>query len=196
MVVRQELEKLNIESCNITLGEVETKAELPKEQIEQPGDSLTTLGFELLDNNKQQLIEKIKNVIIKQVHNTEEESTHNYSEILSKTLHKDYSYLSSLFSEVEGITIEKYVINQKIEKVKELTIYDQLSLGEIAYKLGYAVLHIFQINSKKSQDLLQVILKKLVKTNAHLLIKFKLYESYNFNGISFHSYITNICTRF
>lgn len=138
LVVRQELEKLHIESCNITLGEVETKTELPKEQIEQLADNLTALGFELLDNSKQQLIEKIKNVIIKQVHHTEEESIHNYSQILSKTLHKDYSYLSSLFSDVEGITIEKFIINQKIEKVKELIIYDELSLSEIAYKLGYS----------------------------------------------------------
>ncbi len=138
LVVRQELEKLNIKSSNITLGEVETKGELPKQQIEQLGDNLTALGFELLDNSKQQLIEKIKNTIINQVHYTNEESTHNYSEILSKTLHKDYSYLSSLFSEVEGITIEKYIINQKIEKVKELIIYDELSLSEIAYKLGYS----------------------------------------------------------
>lgn len=86
--VRQELEKLNIKSCNITLGEVETKTELPKEQIEQLGNNLTALSFELLDNSKQQLIEKIKNTIINQVHYTDEESTHNYSEILSKTVHK------------------------------------------------------------------------------------------------------------
>ncbi len=136
---------------------------MPKEQIEQPGDSLTTLGFELLDNNKQQLIEKIKNVIIKQVHNTEEESTHNYSEILSKTLHKDYSYLSSLFSEVEGITIEKYVINQKIEKVKELTIYDQLSLGEIAYKLGYSSVAHLSNQFKKVTGLTPSHFKKVGK---------------------------------
>lgn len=138
LVVKQELEKLNIESCNVALGEVETKAELSKEQTEELDTNLTALGFELLDNTKQQLIEKIKNIVIKQVHYTEEENHHNYSEILSKSLHKDYSYLSSLFSEVEGITIEKYIINQKIEKVKELIIYDELNLSEIAYKLGYS----------------------------------------------------------
>ncbi len=138
LVVKQELEKLSIKSCKVTLGEVETKAELPKEKAEQLSKNLAALGFELLDNNKQQLIEKIKNIVIKQVHHNEEDNHHNFSEILSKTLHKDYSYLSSLFSEVEGITIEKYIINQKIERVKELIIYDELSLSEIAYKLGYS----------------------------------------------------------
>ncbi|MCW3107491.1 MAG: helix-turn-helix transcriptional regulator [Segetibacter sp.] len=138
LVVRQELEKLNIASCTVTLGEVETEAELTKEKINQLANNLAALGFELLDNSKQQLIEKIKNIIIQQVHYSDEESQYNYSEILSKALHKDYSYLSSLFSEVEGITIEKYIINQKIEKVKELIIYDELSLSEIAFKLGYS----------------------------------------------------------
>jgi AraC-like DNA-binding protein len=138
LVVQQELDKLQIDSRNITLGEVETTTELPKEKVEQLSQNLSALGFELLDNSKQQLIEKIKNIIIKQVHHTQEENNHNYSEILSKALHKDYSYLSSLFSEVEGITIEKFLINQKIEKVKELIIYDELSLSEIAYQLGYS----------------------------------------------------------
>lgn len=137
-MVQQELEKLQIDSCKVTLGEVETGAELSKEKVEQFGKNLAALGFELLDNSKQQLIEQIKNIIITQVHHTEEENHHNYSDILSKSLHKDYSYLSSLFSEVEGITIEKYIINQKIEKVKELIIYDELNLSEIAYKLGYS----------------------------------------------------------
>ena len=137
-VVKQELEKLSIDSRRVTLGEIETDTQLPKEKVEQLSKNLYALGFELLDNSKQQLIEKIKNVIIKQVHNSEEENNYNFSQILSRSLLKDYSYLSSLFSEVEGITIEKYVINQKIEKVKEFIIYDELSIGEIAYKLGYS----------------------------------------------------------
>ena len=138
LVVKQELEKLHIESCNVTLGEVETNDDLSPSQIDELRNNLAAVGFELLDNGRQQLIEKIKNIIIKQVHHTDEENRYNYSEILSKTLHKDYSYLSGLFSEVEGITIEKYIINQKIEKVKELIIYDELNLSEIAYKLGYS----------------------------------------------------------
>jgi AraC-like DNA-binding protein len=138
LVVQQELQKLGIDSCKVTLGEVENGTEIPKDKLEKFQKNLTALGFELLDNSQKQLIEKIKNIIIQQVHHAQEENNHTYSEILSKALHKDYSYLSSLFSEVEGITIEKYVINQKIEKVKELIIYDELSLSEIAYKLGYS----------------------------------------------------------
>jgi AraC family transcriptional regulator len=137
-VVQQELQKLGIDSCNVTLGEVETTHELSKEVLEQLEKNLGALGFELLDNSKNQIIEKIKNIIIQRVHHADNEEYHNFSEILSKALHKDYSYLSNLFSEVEGITIEKYIINQKIEKVKELIIYDELSLSEIAYQLGYS----------------------------------------------------------
>jgi len=138
LVVQQELQKLNIDICKVALGEVETTAEIQKEKLEQLEKNLDALGFELLDSSKRQLIEKIKNIIIWQVHYSHEENHYNFSEILSKTLHKDYSYLSSLFSEVEGITIEKYIIHQKIEKVKELIIYDELNLSEIGYKLGYS----------------------------------------------------------
>jgi AraC family transcriptional regulator len=138
LVVRQELEKLDIEMRNITLGEVETDIELPKSKIMQLSNSLAAMGFELLDNTKQQIIEKIKNTVINHVHYSEQQRSHNFSDILSSTLHKDYSYLSNLFSEVEGITIEKYLINQKIEKVKELIIYDELSLSEIAFQIGYS----------------------------------------------------------
>jgi AraC family transcriptional regulator len=137
IVVEQELRKLGIKGGKVTLGELET-TEIPKSKLEQLRNNLEAVGFELLNNSKQQLIEKIKNIIVKQVHYSEEEQQHNLSDILSKALHKDYSYLSSLFSEVEGVTIEKYLINQKIEKVKEYIIYDELSLSEIAYKLGYS----------------------------------------------------------
>ena len=161
LVVQQELDKLQINSRNVTLGEVETTTELPKEKVEQLSQNLSALGFELLDNSKQQLIEKIKNIILKQVHHTQEENNHNYSEILSKALHKDYSYLSSLFSEVEGLTIEKYLINQKIEKVKEFIIYDQLSLSEIAYKLGYSSVAHLSNQFKKVTGLTPSHFKKL-----------------------------------
>ncbi|HJW15615.1 MAG TPA: AraC family transcriptional regulator [Flavisolibacter sp.] len=136
--VEKELEKMGINSCSVSLGEVELKEDLPKDKKENLGVNLAALGFELLDDNKHQIIEKIKNTIIRYVHYNEEGHNQNFSDILSKSLHKDYSYLSGLFSEVEGITIEKYIINQKIEKVKELIIYDQLSLTEIAYQLGYS----------------------------------------------------------
>ena len=124
-MVQQELQKLGIDSCKIILGEVQIPNEVPKETLEQFKKSLDVLGFELLDNAKQQVIEKMKRIVIQKVHHSTSDEHHNFSEILSKALHKDYSYLSGLFSEVEGITIEKYIINQKIEKVKELIIYDE-----------------------------------------------------------------------
>ena len=138
IVVKQELEKLGIDNCQVGLGEVETETELTKEKIAELEKNLSSLGFELLDNSRNKLIEKIKNLIIQQVHNMDGELTQNNSQILAQALHKDYAYLSKLFSEVEGITIEKYIINQKIERVKELIIYDELSLGEISYKVGYS----------------------------------------------------------
>lgn len=171
LVVKQELEKLSIGSCRVTLGEVETDTQPPKEKVEQLSKNLGALGFELLDNSKQQLIEKIKNIIIQQVHHSEEENRYNFSEILSKSLHKDYSYLSSLFSNVEGITIEKYTINQKIEKVKELIIYDELSLSEIAYKLGYSSVAHLSNQFKKVTGLTPSYFKQVGKNKRNSLDK-------------------------
>jgi len=160
-VVQQELQKLKIATSKVTLGEVETTADIPKERLEKLQNNLNALGFELLGKSKQQLIEKIKNIIIKKVHHSEVEEHHNFSELLSKSLHKDYSYLSSLFSEVEGITIEKYTINQRIEKVKELIIYDELSLSEIAYKLGYSSVAYLSNQFKKITGLTPSHFKKI-----------------------------------
>ncbi len=171
LIVKQESEKLNIDNCNVKLGEIETKDEFSKKQTEQLDTNLTFLGFELLENSKQHLIDKIRNIIIKQAHHTEEENRHNYSEILSKALHKDYSYLSSLFSEVEGITIEKYLINQKIEKVKELIIYDELNLSEIAFKLGYSSVSHLSNQFKKVTKLTPSHIKKVGQNKRNPLDK-------------------------
>ncbi len=138
LVVRQELEKLNLKPVSIKLGEAEITKEPTEKQLAQLKENLATLGFELLDDSRKKLIEKIKNIVIEQIHYSDTDDKHNFSEILSRKLLKDYSYLSNLFSDVEGITIEKYIINQKIEKVKELLVYDELSLSEIAFKLGYS----------------------------------------------------------
>ena len=138
LVISQELKKLNLEALNITLGEVELATEPTQEQLEQFRCSISLLGFELLGDSKKLVIEKIKNIIINEIHHTDKVSRYNFSQILSDKLNKDYSYLSSLFSEAEGITIEKYIINQKTEKVKELLMYDELNLSKIADKLGYS----------------------------------------------------------
>lgn len=138
MVVKQELDKLKLSSGNIQLGEVELNKDPTEKQLTQLQNNLAILGFEILDDSKKRMIEKIKNIIVEQVHYQGVEKNKNLSEVLSKKLNKDYSYLSGLFSSVEGITIEKYIINQKIEKVKELIIYNEMNLSEIAYQLGYS----------------------------------------------------------
>jgi len=136
--VKLELEKLKLSANNIALGEVQLTKEPSEKQLTQLKQNLSALGFELLDDNKKKLIEKIKNAIIEMVHHNAIDEQHNFSEIISKKLNKDYSYLSGLFSGVEGMTIEKYIINQKIERVKELIIYNEMNLSEIAYKVGYS----------------------------------------------------------
>ena len=112
--------------------------ELQKERERKSSDALKKVGFELIDDSRSKLIEQMKTFIINTVHYGDEQPKKNYSQLLSNHLHHDYSYLSNLFSEVEGITIEQYIINQKIEKVKELLMYDELSLSQIALQLGYS----------------------------------------------------------
>ncbi|TKK66736.1 helix-turn-helix transcriptional regulator [Ilyomonas limi] len=138
LVVKQELEKLHIVPSFVVLGEAEIPDDTTAIQLQELHKNLAGVGFELLDDNRKKIIEKMKTIIIEHVHHDDADNKHNFSDILSKALHKDYSYLSALFSEVESITIEKYVINQKIERVKELLVYDELSLSEIAYQSGYS----------------------------------------------------------
>jgi len=138
MVVRQVFEQQGLHPVQVKLGEVELEKAPTATQLSTIQSQLSTLGFEVLDDHKRKTIEKIRTTIIKLIHQGELDEGHKFSELLSRALHKDYSYLSKLFSEVEGITIEKYVILQKIEKVKELLVYDELSLSEIAFRLGYS----------------------------------------------------------
>ena len=138
MAVQTELEKAGLEPLSIELGEVALKKSPETQQLKELERSLTSLGFELIDNQKSRLIEQIKTEIIKLVHYTGTVNPLKLSALLADHLHHDYSYLSNLFSSVEGTTIEKYYIAQKIEKVKELLIYNELSLSEISYQLGYS----------------------------------------------------------
>lgn len=138
MAVQQELDKLGLTAENIRLGEVILEKELATEQKVELENALNTLGFDLIDDKKSRIIEKIKNIIIEVVHHQDNDIKTNLSAVLSSRLHHDYNYLSNLFSEVEGTTIEKYFIHQKIEKVKELLVYDELSLSEIAFQLNYS----------------------------------------------------------
>lgn len=138
MVVNQELGKLKLQPVQVTLGEVELIKSPTEKQLQTLNDRLKKFGFELLDDQKQRQIEKIKNLIVKMVQSGDIEEHFIISDFLSKSIHKDYSYITRLFSEVEGITIEQYFILQKIEKVKEWLAYGELTLSEIAYKLGYS----------------------------------------------------------
>lgn len=139
MVVKAELAKLHLHPINVSLGEVVIEEkQLNKEQSGKLSDALKALGFELIDDKRSKQIEQIKTFIIDAIHYKDEQPQKNYSELISKHLHHDYSYLSNLFSEVEGITIEQYIINQKIEKVKELLMYNEQSLSQIAVQLGYS----------------------------------------------------------
>jgi AraC-like DNA-binding protein len=138
MVVQNEVEKSGLKIKNITLGEVTLENELSTEEKSNLEKALIPLGFELIDDKKSRIIEQIKKTIIQLVHQQDSDLKVNLSNELSSVLHYDYNYLSNLFSEIEGTTIEKYFIAQKIEKVKELLVYDELSLSEIAFRLNYS----------------------------------------------------------
>jgi len=138
MVVKAELKKLGLHYTAINLGEVEIMETLTKAQREKLSNSLIKSGLVLLDDKKAMLIEKIKGVIVEMVHYADELPKTNFSEYLSKQLNYDYTYMANLFSEIEGATIEHYILIHKIEKVKELIIYDELNLTEIAHKLHYS----------------------------------------------------------
>ncbi len=138
MVVKSEFEKLGLPTISVELGEVELQNTLPESQKETLIQNLNALGFELIDDKKSKTIEKIKTLIIDLVHRKNNELKINLSDYLVKNLNQDYSMLSNSFSEIENTTIEKYFISQKIEKVKELLIYNELSLSEIADLLNYS----------------------------------------------------------
>ncbi len=138
MVVKEELNKLGYHYISVALGEAEVIEDISAEQHEQLRTALLKSGLELMDDKKSILIQKIKNVIIELVHYSEDPLTVNFSEYLSRKLNYDYTYLANLFSEVQGTTIEKFLIAHKIERVKELLVYNELNLTEIAYRMHYS----------------------------------------------------------
>lgn len=138
MVVKEELNKLGYHYISVVLGEAEVIENISAEQHEQLRTALLKSGLELMDDKKSILIQKIKNVIIELVHYSEDPLTINFSEFLSQKLNYDYTYLANLFSEVQGTTIEKFLIAHKIERVKELLVYNELNLTEIAYRMHYS----------------------------------------------------------
>ncbi|HTF02712.1 MAG TPA: helix-turn-helix domain-containing protein [Bacteroidia bacterium] len=138
LMVKDELEKLGLHYVVLDLGMVEVMEEITPQQHEELRVNLLKSGLELLNNQKRILIEKIKNVIVEMIHYSEDLPKMNYSEYISAKLNYDYDYLSNIFSEVKGVTIQQFIIIHKIEKVKELLLYDELNLTEIAHRLHYS----------------------------------------------------------
>ncbi len=145
MVVRAELEKMGVHYVNLELGYVETMENLTDQQLQRLKMALLEAGLELMDDKKAVLIEKIKNIIIEMVHYSDEMPKINHSDYISEKLGQDYTHIAKIFSEVKGITVEHYIIAHKIERVKELLLYDELSLTQISYMLNYSsVAHLSQ----------------------------------------------------
>ena len=163
MVVKDELKKLGIEYAFVDLGTVEIFEDLTQEKHDQLNKNLLLSGLELLDNKKAILIEKIKNVIIEMIHYSDEIPKENYSDYISKKLDYDYTYLSNIFSEVKGITIQQFIIIHKIEKAKELLLYDQLNITEISYKLHYSSVAHLSAQFKRITGLTPSFFKALKK---------------------------------
>lgn len=159
--VQNELDSMGLKALNIKLGEVDLEMELSDQEKEQLDQRLIALGFERIDDRKSRIIEQIKTAIIDLVHYRDNASKINLSDLLSDKLQHDYNYLSNLFSEVEGTTIEKYFIAQKIEKVKELLVYDELSLSEIAHRLNYSSVAYLSNQFKKVTGLTPSYFKKI-----------------------------------
>jgi AraC-like DNA-binding protein len=138
LMVKIELKKLGLHFIVVDLGEIEIMETLTQMQKVSLSKGLAEIGLELIDDKKAILIEKIKSAIIEMVHYAEELPSTNFSTYISEKLHYDYNYMANLFSEVQGITIEKFIISHKIERIKELIMYDELNLTEISYKMNYS----------------------------------------------------------
>jgi AraC-like DNA-binding protein len=138
LAVKEELKKLGLHFIVVDLGEVEIMESLSISQLEQLKSALLKSGLELMDDKRSVLIEKVKNVITEMIHHSDDLPKVNYSDYISEKLDYDYTYLSNLFYEVKGITIQQFIIINKIERAKELLLYDELSLTEISYKLHYS----------------------------------------------------------
>lgn len=163
MVVKQELAKLGLHFVNVDLGTIEILENITDEQKEALRKGLKTFGLELLDDNRKIIIEKIKAVIVEMIHYSDELPKVNYSDYISEKLGYDYTYLANTFSEVKGITIQQYIILNKIERVKELLLYNELSLTEISYRLHYSSVAHLSNQFKKITGLTPSFYKKLKK---------------------------------
>ena len=161
MLIRAELERLGIQYSSVELGEVELPRSISPDQLKALDFALKKSGLELMDDKKSILIEKIRNVIVEMIHYNDEELKINFSDHLTEKLNYNYTYLANLFSEVQGFTIEHFIILNKIEKVKELLVYDELTLTEIAWKMHYSSVAHLSNQFKKVTGLSPSHFKKL-----------------------------------
>lgn len=161
MMVKKELEKLGLHCIIVDLGIVEIAEDITSQQREQLGINLKKSGLELLDTKRSILVENIKIVIIEMIHYSDGECKVNYSDFISQKLGYDYTYLANVFSEVKGITIQQFIILNKIERAKELILYDELSQKEIAYRLNYSSVSHLSNQFKKITGLTPAFYKKI-----------------------------------
>ena len=160
MMVKDELAKLGLHFVNLDLGVVDILENITQEQHEKLKENLALSGLELLDDKKSVLIERIKNVIVEMIHYNNELPNVNYSDYISTKLNYDYTYLSNLFSEVKGVTIQHFIILHKIEKVKELLLYEEHNLTEISYLMNYSSVAHLSNQFKKLQVFLHLIINR------------------------------------
>jgi len=170
LAVKEDLKKLGLHFIVVDLGEVEIMENISADQRAALKASLLSSGLELMDDKRSMLIEKIKNVIIEMVHHTHEMIKVNFSDFLSEKMNHDYTYLANLFSEVQGTTIEQFIISHKIERIKELIIYDELNITEIAWKMNYSSVAHLSNQFKKMTGLSPSHFKKL-KTQRRIPIE-------------------------
>ncbi len=162
-MVKEELIKLGLRYIAVDLGVVEILGEITREQHDQLKENLAKLGLELMDDKKSILIDRIKNVIIDMVHYSDELPKVNYSDYISEKLGYDYTYLSNIFSDVKGITLQHFIIMHRIEKVKELLLYDELNLTEISYRLQFSSVAHLSNQFKKITGLTPSFYKQMKK---------------------------------
>ncbi|MEX1212993.1 MAG: AraC family transcriptional regulator [Balneolaceae bacterium] len=161
MMVKEELKKLGLHYVIVDLGTVEILEDITQEQSDKLRANLLKSGLELLDDKRQILVDKIKTVVIEMIHHSDEIPHVNYSDYISKKIGKDYNYLSDIFSEVNGITIQQFIISHKIEKAKELILYDEMNITEISRKLDYSSVSHLSNQFKKVTGLTPSFFKRL-----------------------------------
>ena len=170
LVVKTELENLGLHYNDVKIGEADLTENITNEQLAKLDIALRKAGLLLMDNKKSILVERVKSIIIELVHYNDEQIKVNLSDYLSEKLNYDYTYLANLFSEVKGITIEKFYLNHKIEKVKELIVYDELNLTEIAYKMHYSSIAHLSNQFKKITGLTPSQFKNQAHKNTNTLV--------------------------